>query len=358
MEMRTTLSATASISPNTSAYIQLLAGPSTNMFFANPGRADWIDSPNILSGNGLMDVVQFDQIYLKYGTRFITPTELTIGKQYLSRGCGLLFANDQEGVEALRADFGSGSLRVGAFLGMLDPEQFLGRTYSLPAGVNEDGRPLETNGQDNINLIYLDWAFACNWTLGANWLQSGFGKEAGWSVSVAGPLAGLGFYGEYAKLTQWPDGQNFADWNDNGMQDPGEVSLSTAGDAAWLAGLRWSNSWLKLVGEYGQIDPGYALSFGFGGWDAVDGPGFFNLPLSLLHPRAEIDPYDINWIDRPMFLDPTNIAKGWHVQATFPCLFGTNTPLTVSYAAGDGYNPDFLGWLYNGLGDYGAPSAG
>ncbi len=168
-----------------------------------------------------------------------------------------------------------------------------------------------------------------------------------------GPMAGLGFYGEYSKLTQWPDGQDFFDPDGDGDRD---TTLSTAGDTAWLAGLKWSKPWIMLTGEYGQLDAGYSMSFGFGGWDQVpDEPGFFNLPLSLLHPRAEIDPYDINWIDRPLFLDPTNIAKGWHVQAVFPCLLGPNTPVTVSYAAGSAYSVEFLDWLYNGSGETGVP---
>jgi len=358
MAMRTRVAATANIAPNTCAFVQLLAGPSTNMLQANPfleSEVFFPFSPTQFSGNGIMDVVQFDQIYLKYGTRFITPVDLTIGKQYLTRGSGLLFANDQEAIKGLRADFGSGRLRIGTFLAMLDVEEFLGRTAPQPLGLDIDGEPLETNGQDNINLFYLDWAFAGDWKLGGNWLDSGFNKEQGWSVSLSGPLYGLGLYGEYAKLTQWPIGEDFADFDQDGVRELGEVTLSTAGDAAWLAGLKWSNPWIALTGEYGKVEAGYALAGGFGGWDAALGPGFFNLPLSLLHPRAEIDPYDINWIDRPLFLDPTNIAKGWHFQATFPNLLGQKTPLTVSYASGDAYTPEFLGWLISGDADFGVP---
>jgi hypothetical protein len=74
----------------------------------------------------------------------------------------------------------------------------------------------------------------------------------------------------------------------------------------------------------------------------------FNLPLSALHPNAEVDPHDINWVDRPLFLDPTNIARGYHVNVTFPELLGKDTPLSVSYMNGDAYNPRYLSWLYLG----------
>jgi len=340
MTMRTRIGVNANISSNTSAFVQLLAGPLTNQTFPRGAELLFENSPNIFSGNGIMDTVQFDQIWLKTGTRFITPVELTVGKQYLKRGVGLLFDNDQEAIKALRADFGTGSLRVGTLLGMLDNEQFLGATSSFPNPAPFVGEPAEINGQDNINLLYLDWAFAGDWKLGGNWLNSGFNMEQGWSVSLSGPVYGLGLYGEYSKLLKWPNGEDTA----------GRLDLDDS-DTAWMAGLKWSNPWVALQGEYGQVDAGYSFAFTGGGWDAFFGPvfgeGIFNLPLSALHPRAEIDPHDINWIDRPLFLDPTNIAKGWHVQATFPTLL-KSMPLTVSYASGDAYNPEYLAWLAEG----------
>jgi hypothetical protein len=317
-------------------------GPTTNLTiperigFNGPG-------PAFFSGNGLMDTVQIDQGWLKFGSRFITPVELTIGKQYLKRGVGLLFDNDQEAIKALRADFGTGRIRIGALLGMLDQEQFQGRTASAPEGVDPvTGEPLVTNGQDNINLLYVDIGLFKDWRLGGNWLSSGFNKEKGWSASLTGPFFGLGVYGEYAKLTDWPTGEDSVL-----ATGPGILKLDES-DTAWLAGVKWANHWVGLQGEYGRVDAGYAFALTGGGWDTIMDGGFFNLPLSALHPRAEIDPHDINWIDRPLFLDPTNIAKGWHVQATFPTLLGARMPLTVSYATGDAYNPAFLDWLAEG----------
>jgi len=340
MTMRTRVNFSGNLTPNTNVMVQLLAGPTTNLAYPNI----FSDFPGSWTGNGLMDVVQIDQAWVNYGGRFITPVDLRVGKQYLKRGSGLLFDNDQEGLKALRADFGTGSVRVGTLLGMLDVEQFLGRTGPVPFGVGPDGKPYETDGQDNINLFYLDWKFAGDWMLGGNLLESGFNDEQGWSVSLSGPALGLSLYGEYSQLTAWPTGDDFFDWSGDGVQQVGEVSLDES-DNAWLAGLKYSNPWISLNGEYGEVDAGYGLAVPSGGWDAFYGPGIWNLPLSALHPRAEIDPHDINWIDRPLFLDPTNIARGWHVQACFPTLLGENTPLTVSYAAGDAYNPEYLAWL-------------
>ena len=345
MHMQTTVTLSANLSPSTNAMVKLLAGPHTNVPF--PYFDGFGVSPNIFSGNGIMDVVQFDQMWVKHSGHFIAPVDLTIGKQYLKRGSGLLFDNDQEAIKALRADFGGDRLRIGTLLGMLDDEQFLGRTAPIPQGVDANGEALPTDGQDNINLFYLDWKFAGDWTLGGNYLNSGFNRENGYSVSLNGTLFGLGLYGEWSKLTDWPTGDDFADFDGDSIQTSDEASLSDS-DSAWLAGLNYCNPWITLNGEYGQVDAGYSFALTDGGWDAFFGPGVFNLPLSALHPRAEVDPYYINWVDRPLFLDPTNIARGWHLQATFPTLLGESNSLTVSYATGDAYNPDYLAWLFNG----------
>jgi hypothetical protein len=248
---------------------------------------------------------------------------------------------------------------------MLDREAFWGRTAGAlglpsieagagmytPAGLVNP----ETSGQDNYNIYSLDWDITDKWSLGGTWLQSGFNKEQGWSVDLAGEAWGLGWYGEYAQLLKWPTGDDFADNNSNGVQDAGEVPLSDS-DNAWLGGLKWSNPSVSICGEYGQVDAGYAVSFAGGGWTALSplysAMGFytdvFTLPLSALHPYAEVNPHDINWVDRPLFLDATNIARGWHAAVTFPNLLGKQTPLSVSYAAGDAYDPLYLAWLGSG----------
>ena len=344
MSQRTKVNFSGNLTPNSSVFVGLLSGPLNNIetpdYYYTTARAQ--------SGNGIMDSVKIDQAWLQYAGRFIAPVNVIVGKQYEKRGVGLLFDNDQEAIEALRMDFGKSGLRFGTFLGMLDEEAFLGRTYSAPQGVDSStGEPIVTNGQDNINLLYLDYGFSDKWDLGFNWLDSGYAKEQGWSANLTGKVLGLDLYGEYSKLTKWGNGKDWDDWNGNGVEDVNETPLSDS-DAAWMAGLKWGNKWLQLTGEYGEVDAGYAYSIPFSGWDADWGPGLFNLPLSALHPLAEIDPHDINWIDRPLFLDATNIAKGWHVQATFPTLLGAKTPVTVSYAAGDAYTPDYLSWLYDG----------
>jgi hypothetical protein len=364
MTMKTRVIFSGTLNDKTNVKVALLAGPENNDSRAYPLNELYSGSPDALTGNGIMDLVNVDEAWMKFQTRLITPMEATIGKQYFKRGVGLLADNGQEALKGMRFDWTPGGrLSWGAFLGMLDNEMFYGTTTGawgipgydpLPTGWTDP----KTNGQDNYNLYYLGFCLSDSWKFGLNWLDSGFNKEQGWSASVCGKLYGLDLYSEYAKLTRWPTGDDFVDWNGNGVQESGEVALDES-DSAWMLGLKWTSPAVVLTGEYGQVDAGYAFTPAGGGWSAI--PGImqdtdeftFNLPLSALHPNAEVDPHDINWVDRPLFLDPTNIAKGWHVNVAFPELFGKNMPVSVSYMSGDAYEPRYLSWL-----GYGGPTSG
>ena len=351
MTQKTRVTFSGQLAEDTSVNVTLLAGPETNDV-GSPLMDYMSGSPLIFSGNGVMDTVAVDEAWLMHSTTVLVPADLTIGKQYFSRGQGLLADNDQESIKALRADWGTGgSVTWGVVLGMMDREQFWGRSagsVGLPAlapAVVGQVDP-QTSGQDNYHLYYLDWALGGDWNVGANWLDSGLNQESGWSASLDGELYGLGFYGEYAQLKEWPNGE---DVSQTGL----ELSES---DNAWMAGLSWSNPAVCVTGEYGVVDAGYAFALTGGGWSAIHPllgsmgmyTDYFNLPLSALHPNASVDPHDINWIDRPLFLDPTNIARGWHVNVTFPKLLGPNTPVSVSYMNGDAYEPRYLSWLSQG----------
>ncbi len=351
MSQRTVVNFNADLSETVGAKVSLLAGPSTNQIYHPAEGIGWDLSPLYATGNGLMDNVVIDQAYADWSTRFILPAEVVVGKQYFSRGQGLLADNDQEAIKAFKIDWMTDSVSFGALWGMLDREQFFGASTSPIVGLGE------TSGQDNYNLYSLDWAISDSWDVGGSWLHSGYNEEQGWSIDLTGELGALDFYGEYAELMQWPNGEDFNDMDGDGVEGPGEAPLSDS-DTAYLAGLKWSNPAICITGEYGEVDAGYALSVPGSGWSPVwglvssmgmyDGFGGFNLPLSALHPNASVDPHDINWIDRQLFLDPTNIARGYHVNVTFPALLGEGTPLSIDYAAGDGYTPEYLEWLAYG----------
>ena len=359
LTQRTRINLKGTLNDKTDVKVQLWSDPLNN----NP-RDAWLDvdvnSPNALAGNGVMDQVNIREAWFAYRTNFLLPMDLTVGKQFVKRGLGLLMDNDQEGVKGARLDWNKDKpVSFGIYWGMLDREQFFGRStgsLGLPSLATYSAGMYEpkTNGQDNYNLYYADVNVGKSWDLGLSWLQSGFNKEQGWSADVTGKALGLGWYGEFAQLRKWPTGLKFLDANDDGIQEAGEVSIEDAGRNAWVGGAKWDSSWISLTGEYGSIDPGYAFSPQGMGWSAVptwaSGSDLLtsNLPLSALHPLAEVSAHDINWIDRPLFLDPTNIAKGWHVVASFPKLLGKESGLSVSYADGKAYNPEFLSWTLIG----------
>jgi hypothetical protein len=332
------------LTENVDVCVSLLAGPESNA--QAPVRTP--ESPASMSGNGLMDQVTVDEAWVNYRGQFIAPLEATVGKQYFSRAQGLLVDNDQEAIKAASLDWGAGDWSWSILLGMLDREQFHGATVEQPGG------PL-TSGQDNYNLVTLDWDIADTCGLDLSYLESGFNEEQGYSAGLEAGILGLDFYGEYSRLAKWPTGEDFNDKNGDDVKTDDEVCLDES-DTAWLAGIRWSSEAVCLTGEYGQVDAGYALALPGSGWSALLGSAYgmyadrdvFNLPLSRLHPNAEVDPHDINWIDRPLFLDPTNIARGWHVSVVLPRLLGENTPVSLSYADGDAYDPEYLAWLDSG----------
>jgi len=365
MSLRTRVNIAGALSDDVDVNVTLLADPENN-WVGDPDMALLAGSPNAWTGNGVMDMVSIDEAWVKYRTQFLVPAELTVGKQYFARGQGLLADNDQEAIKALRVDWEGGSgLSWGALWGMMDPEMFYGGVANamdmymgdVPVGLPQIATSeRQASGQDNYNLYYLDWMFAGDWCLGASYLQSGFNREEGWSAGLTGKVYGLDFYGEYAQLLKWPNGDDWNDLVDDDVPGVFEAALDES-DTAWMAGLRWSAPSVVVTGEYGQIDAGYAFSVpGFmgnvgGAWSVVpilDDTMQFTLPLSALHPNAEVDPHYINWVDRPMFLDPTNIARGWHVNVTFPNLLGERSPVSVSYMDGDAYNPQYLSWLWFG----------
>lgn len=363
MTLKTKVNFNAALSDAVNAKVTLLAGPETNETFNT--SAWWDDySPLSFTGNGIMDTVAVDEAWVKYRTKFVAPVEFTIGKQYFSRGQGLLVDNNQESIKAFKADWTSGDFGWGLTWGMFDREQFWGYTADypgLPALDMYGAVDPETCGQDNYDVYTLDWKFLPDWKVDGTYLASGFNEEKGWSASLNGKAFGLDLYGEYANLLKWPNGDDFVDNNADGVEDANELPLSDS-DTAWLAGLKWGNNFVNLKGEYGEVDAGYAIAFTGGGWSPILawwGYGmyndYFNLPLSRLHPNAEVDPHDINWVDRPLFLDPTNIARGWNVNVTFPTLLGEKTPLSISYMTGDAYCEDYLAWLGDGGSTSGNP---
>ncbi len=374
MTMRSRVVFNGDLGSNVSTKVAILADTRGNLFHPVTDVDDvWFDrefggaeSPASLYSDGLMDTLRVDEAWVKYSANWIRPWTLTAGKQYWGFGQGLLVNNSQHPVKsgkldiALTGDAPGNGITLSAVLGMLDREAFSGKTANMPRLPDPEQSNIggldKLGGQDNYNIFALDIPVGNNWKVNGTWLASGFGSERGWSVDLTGKIIGLDLWGEWAKLTRFPDGST-----ETGATNP--VDLKEA-DTAWLVGLGWNSKDFAVTGQYGLVEPLYAIagfdSEGNGkGWDPVglaasisgdfdieDPIGYLNLPLSLLHPVEEFNPHFINWLDRPLFLDPTNVAKGWEVGVTLKRLLGENTPVSLRMYDGKAYSEEYLGWLF------------
>jgi hypothetical protein len=270
------------------------------------------------------------------------PTEWTVGKQYYQVGQGLLFDNNQFAMKSVKKEASlSRNLSLVCFGGQLDREAFGSQSTPSPPVMGD-----ETSGQDTYWMSSLRGSFG-SWNVGGNWLGEGFADEKGWSVDVDGSLFGIPIMGEYAQMLRSVGDVKVGDWS-------ASDELGVKENAAWVVGVTPLNtSSVELCAKYGEVDPLYAFSVWYGGgavpgYSATYGMQLFNLPLSLLHPYSEISPHDINWVDRPLFLDATNVSRGWEVGLTLKSALGPNAPVKVRYYDGDAYTGEYLGWLYNG----------
>jgi len=350
--MRTRVNFSGDLGQNTSALVSILADTRGNLTAPHFIDSLGYGGENGFYSDGLMDTVRVDEAWMKYSSKWIRPWTITAGKLYWGTGCGLLVNNSQFPTKsakldiALTGDAPGDGITYSFIGGMLDRQAFLG---GYTSGTDEPANPpngYEMNGSDNYAVSNLTIPIG-SWKFGGTYLGTGFGTERGWSADVSGKAFGLDFWGEYAKLLQVPSGESETD-----ADIP--VDLSDE-NTAWLAGVGYNSKSLAIKGQYGIVEPLYAISDVGDGWDPTGiaalfqqgGGGYYNLPLSLLHPVEEFNPHYINWLDRPLFLDATNIAKGWDVGVTLKKLFGEKTPINFHYADGKAYTKEFLGWLFN-----------
>jgi len=374
MTMRTKVRFNANLSPAVSAGVTLLADPRGNLVTpysevddASAGDDGILSNrtPNIYYSDGIMDTVKVDEAYMKYGGDFIRPFSVTAGKLYWGFGRGLLANNSQFPTKSVRLDVGltgvpGDGITYSAVLAALDREAFGGYMANLPQLPDPFSASGRTHGQDFYMIQNVAIPIGRTITVGGTYLGTGFQSERGWSVDATARLFGIDLWGEFAKLTNFPDGSRvtFADVKNTKDQD----------NQAWVVGAGWRRGDFNLGAQYGVIEPLYAFTDVGRGWDPTGlgavlsgggtpgletdplvslGNGYLNLPLSLMHPLEEFNPHFINWLDRPLFLDPTNVAKGWEVSGGFSRLLGEKTPISFRYYTGKAYKEEYLGWLFN-----------
>jgi hypothetical protein len=252
------------------------------------------------------------------------------GKQYFAFGSGLLVDNNQAAVKAARVDAEVGPVVLTGIYAPLDPESFDYIFYSYP-----DEKPTypggSTGGQNAYSAARIAFPLG-GWELGGNYLARGFLQERGWSADLTGTIMNRNISLEYAQLLRNTEGVKLSD-------------MLAAEDTAMVASADlWNSDNFKLWGKWGTVDGNYAFTTIIGDFNGEYYEAFTypNLPLSALHPLAEFSPHDINWVDRPLFLDPTNIAQGWEVGFTWKRPLGADMPLTVKWMDGKAYTWDYL----------------
>jgi hypothetical protein len=190
---------------------------------------------------------------------------------------------------------------VHGIVGQFDREAFGGMLSAPPTmTINE--------GQDTYSAATLTIPIS-DWKITGAYVHSGLGQQRVWSAGLEGKVFGRAIFGEYAQAVKDFDGVDIKDYSDDRN--------------AWIAGLNViDTSSLTLTGKYGQLDRNY-------------GDGAF---LSSLNPYAAISPHDIDWVDRPLFLDANNIARGWEVCLAYRGLMQGTLPINVRYYDGDRFS--------------------
>ena len=287
--MVTKVSLAGQVNDNVMVNVTLLAEPRTN----SPVE---VNEPP--AGIGLMDIVRIDEAWAKVNTDFIVPLTVKVGKQYFMVNQGLCIDNSAFALKAV--DIGVGAWRnvmLHGIYGALDREALGG---GLPA---PPGYPATyTEGQDNYSAATLAIPVS-GWTVTAAYVHSGIGAQRAWSVGVDGKALDRKIMVEFAR----------ADKDYGGASIPDEQN-------ALVAGVDLINTTaLTLTGKCGWLDSNFA-----GG-----------ASLSALNPYAAFSPHDIDWVDRPLFLDPANIARGWEANLQYRGLMKGTMPINVRYYDGD-----------------------
>lgn len=195
----------------------------------------------------------------------------TAGRHSTTLAEGLLVDTSRQPLVGVSADTGFRGFSFGANASQVDRV------------VNDNIDP--TIAQDFYGYGYIGFN-AGEWAFSLNALANGLVEEEGWGVSLEGRLFNHRIFGEWAKQQDLSD--IFSD-------------LGEGEDTAWVVGADILNDWngLSLTGRYGAVNTDYDITY------------------TAFNPFAEVNAYDINWIDRPLFLDKDNVSQGWEADARF-----------------------------------------
>ncbi len=179
---------------------------------------------------GLGDNVWLDEALLSFSTDWLTPTEWTVGRQFIQYGLGLAVSTDrlsQQGVHWRLPDIGNTNTALDVFTGLAWYDW--GRSF----GINHDH--------------YTAYRLAYErpeWHIAGNYLFDGAGDEQVWSVDLAANIWNRDLTFEYAELERTASRQRLT----NCLAWMGSLDLINAGD-------------VKVTGIASRADPCYDVAF-------------------------------------------------------------------------------------------------
>jgi hypothetical protein len=155
------------------------------------------------------------------------------------------------------------------------------------------------NKADGQAVVRAGLNLGKNIPVSVTYMATGMMEQKGWGADVGLKLLSREIIASYAELTENAVGASLNNNNSVWMVNVPKLIDSGA---------------LSIGVSYGEVEAAYA----------ANGTSVLTTPYLL--DAAE------NAFDRPVFLDPANVAKGWEVNAQVKLL---NTPLTVRYYDGD-----------------------
>jgi hypothetical protein len=143
-----------------------------------------------------------------------------------------------------------------------------------------------------------------NLDLGANYLHTGHGGEKGFSVDASFEL-----FGNREVFAEWA--QMLEDVNENEPDNDDTVLVVGVDDIL-------STGTFQIGAKWGKLEENY------------------DIQTSIINRPFLLDPLE-DAFDRPLFLDPANVAEGFEVEAGITL---ANTPIRVRFYDGDDINGD------------------
>lgn len=239
----------------------------------NTAPFNFYDGYDSYFGGAYLDSVQLWDWYAEVPTSILGSKNfmLTAGRQQNSIGQGLLVDNNRQPLVGISLDGKLGFLKLGGNISAID--------RSVMPEPNGNEIP-----QDAYDYLYLGLG-GDSWNITGTWLASGFGAERGWGVSADAKILGAKVFGEFGRMALDATGADA-----NGDQ------------TGWVVGadLLSNSRGLGLTVKYGDLG------------------AFYRPQYSLLYPYALVNAYDINWVDRSLFLDPGNVTRGWEAALSVP----------------------------------------